>query len=241
MRSVKGSSFGAEHRPEADADGTPRWACAPGEEGLKVEAAWREPQSFDRLTEVMVRFLQGRVRETPAHGGPVDPETEEILEYLIRFNIGGFMTASSQPTEVGHPDLIAFVEGFASEDLAHRLLDLAAVGTLGVVITPPRTVGGRGAYGDSFPFIDGYPSPRSILGTWGSALSFPAFAELRRHWYVVAFDSNDRDPGRLWRNILEEVEGPPAGSARLFEHSVLDLRHGLRATNIERRRSRLQA
>lgn len=216
MCSAYWSGFEVPRRAEVDADGTPHWAYDPGPAGLLAETAWRQPQSYGELTQVMARFLRGEIVETPAHLGPTDPETDEIVDYLVRFNRAGFMTVSSQPTaSYEFEDQYAYVEGFAAESLAKRISHLADSGTLGVVLTQPRTVGGRGSYGDDFPFVDGYPSPRWIFHLWGRALSRRAFAELRRCWYVVAFDTNDRDPTRLWRNVLEVIDGPPPGWHRL--------------------------
>lgn len=178
---------------------------------------WADANTFADLRAAMVRFLRGDVRWTPGHGGALDEETDEIVPYLERYNLGGFMTDGSQPTaKCEESNQVAYVSGFASERVAQRIGALAELGSLGVVLTAPNATGSRGAYGDLFPFIEGHPSPEWVSDVWGGYLNWRAFRDLKECWYVVAFDTNDRHPWRLWRTVFEAVEGPPLGSHRLF-------------------------
>jgi hypothetical protein len=185
---------------------------------VQTEDVWWEAETFEDLCSAMVRFIEGELQWSPVHLGPLMEESDDLVPYLRRLNLAGFMTTSSQPTEEGAGwDQLAYVEGFAREEEARRIEQVVARGSLGVVLTAPGETGGRGRYGDLHPFIDGYPSPEWISDSWAYSINKRAVWALRDLWHVVAFDTNDRDPWRLWRNVLEALEGPPAGWQRLFD------------------------
>lgn len=179
---------------------------------------WKDAETADDLAESMIGFLRGRLGWCPSHGGPAEEETDDIVEYLVRFNRAGFLTETSQPTDSGDGwEQIAYVAGWARESVARRIERIALRGSLGVVLTAPGTTGGRGRYGDLHPFVEGYPEPSWVEEVWGQCLNQRALRIILTSWHVVAFDTNDRDPMRLWRNLLESLEGPSAGCRRPFD------------------------
>jgi hypothetical protein len=100
----------------------------------------------------------------------------------------------------------------------------------GVVLFTPKQIAGGVDVNDrtkalveiraaetTHPFVEGHPSTDWLRDVWWDRISKPAFDDLKTCWHVVAFDTNDRDPWRLWRNVLEVLEGPPPGWDRLFD------------------------
>jgi hypothetical protein len=63
------------------------------------EVNWKKVSTFDALNEEVIAFLEGKRRETPWHGGPVDEETIPLLGDLIELNKLGFISTEGQPDE----------------------------------------------------------------------------------------------------------------------------------------------
>lgn len=71
------------------------------------------PQDLQRLT---IAFLRGELTSTCYHIGPPMPESNEIVDKLVRINELGFITTGSQPGKVGaehvgQPHQRCYVEG----------------------------------------------------------------------------------------------------------------------------------
>lgn len=70
-------------------------------------------KTYADLIAANVLFLEGTLRQSPYHYGPIDKETEPILQDLIKLNKLGFITVQSQPagSEVGFVNKIWYVHG----------------------------------------------------------------------------------------------------------------------------------
>jgi hypothetical protein len=69
-----------------------------GETKEAVEkATYNGVNTYSDLLDVNVRFLEGKITQTPYHFGPVDPETLPLLPDLIRINKAGFHSMGGQP------------------------------------------------------------------------------------------------------------------------------------------------
>ncbi len=53
--------------------------------------------SWQSILDFYQQFLKGEVDSCPTHGGPLDPESSEILKELLEINRLGVLTIDSQP------------------------------------------------------------------------------------------------------------------------------------------------
>jgi hypothetical protein len=60
---------------------------------------WSDARTFADLVVLNVRFLRGKLKETPYHGAPVDEETVPLLPKLIRINQLGFVSTQGHPAD----------------------------------------------------------------------------------------------------------------------------------------------
>ena len=57
-------------------------------------------RSYDELIFANILFLRGVLKRTPYHFGPIDRETNRLLDDLIDLNHLGFLTIDSQPSDL---------------------------------------------------------------------------------------------------------------------------------------------
>jgi hypothetical protein len=116
-----------------------RWSCRHQRNFWLVRRAqrrmWARAETFLEVCNLMARFCEGELVESPYHAGPRDPETVDIGAALAHANRKGFLTIQSQPgadEPMDNPDgspaecgarweQRAAVEGFASLRMVHRL------------------------------------------------------------------------------------------------------------------------
>lgn len=89
--------------------------------------AWKAARTLDDLSELVIRYLNREIRETPSYKGPVEAETLPIVPALTLINRGGFITENSQFGD-DCPWGNAWVDGFATDEVLARML-YAAAGT----------------------------------------------------------------------------------------------------------------
>ena len=87
--------------------------------------AWKAARTLDDLGELVVRWLNREIRETPSYKGPVEAETLPIIAELTVMNRGGFITENSQYGD-DCPWGNAWVDGFATDQVLARMIDAAA-------------------------------------------------------------------------------------------------------------------
>lgn len=83
---------------------------------------WEAIRSPADLRDLMLRFLDGDIKWTAWHAGPLDPESEKILTELRRLTELGVITIGSQP---GTHDQRAYVEAVVEDELVGLLRDAA--------------------------------------------------------------------------------------------------------------------
>jgi hypothetical protein len=69
--------------------------------------SFRAVRALSDLIEAIVAFLEGRLLQSPYHGGPIDDETRPLLSDLVALNRLGFVTVNGQPNRSDvsiHPD-----------------------------------------------------------------------------------------------------------------------------------------
>ena len=99
---------------------------------------WKNAKTFIEAQELMIKFLKGKIKETPWHIGEVDEETVDIIQKLIEINRKGFMTVEGQPgtclektdintgekyDEIQRAYIVGFIENSKVKKLLRRLKD----------------------------------------------------------------------------------------------------------------------
>jgi hypothetical protein len=98
--------------------------------------AWKAAPTLDDLAELVVRYLNGDIKQTPSYMGPVEAETLPIIAELTLINRGGFITENSQYGD-DCPWGNAWVDGFATDHVLARMIDAAAGTPLVVAACDP--------------------------------------------------------------------------------------------------------
>ncbi|OOQ85972.1 Methylenetetrahydrofolate reductase 1 [Penicillium brasilianum] len=68
------------------------------EQNIKL---WGEPKSIKDLSEIFVRFLEGKLDRLPWSDSPISAEANDIKDLLVDLNRRGFLTINSQPAVNG--------------------------------------------------------------------------------------------------------------------------------------------
>jgi hypothetical protein len=84
--------------------------------------AWKSARTLDDLGELVIRWLNGEITETPDHMAEPDPETVPLIDALTVINRGGLITVMSQRAESdGGQAWNTWVDGFATDAVLERL------------------------------------------------------------------------------------------------------------------------
>ncbi|KAJ5911989.1 Methylenetetrahydrofolate reductase 1 [Penicillium subrubescens] len=68
------------------------------EQNIKL---WGEPKSIKDLSEIFIRFLEGKLDRLPWSDSPISAEALDIKDHLVNLNQRGFLTINSQPAVNG--------------------------------------------------------------------------------------------------------------------------------------------
>jgi hypothetical protein len=60
-----------------------------------VAGLWTEATSWEHIVALMFNFICGRIFCTPDHGGPLDPESTQLIPGLERLHEYGIITYDS--------------------------------------------------------------------------------------------------------------------------------------------------
>ena len=163
--------------------------------------AWRSACTLDDLGELVVRWLNGEIEQTPCHTGPPERETIPLIPALTGINRAGFITTCSQLAETreGHA-WNTWVDGFATGAVLARMREAVAGTPLNLAACSRR------AHEHDRAALWAYCLWREETDWW--AEKCPAVAGvLRDCWYVCV---EDPEPGRndlLWGTLTRAL-GP---------------------------------
>jgi hypothetical protein len=107
---------------------------------------WATARTLADLGELTARWLEGDLASQPGYCGPSDIEDPALVPLLARLNRAGFVTNGSQAGKCGlghdgsHYEQRAAVEGFASPEMAARLIVAADEGNMTVVAHDPAAI-----------------------------------------------------------------------------------------------------
>jgi hypothetical protein len=170
--------------------------------------AWRGARTLDDLGELVVRWLNHEITETPDHAGPPEAETVPLTGALTVINRGGFITVMSQLAEAsGGETWNTWVDGFAT-DATLKALRAAVEGTP-LILGACR--GREHEHERNDHWWQGRCQWRMVTGYW--AEKCPAVAEDLRHCWLVSIE--DPEPGRnllLWGTLGRALAGEPASN-----------------------------
>jgi hypothetical protein len=167
--------------------------------------AWKSARTLGDLGELVIRWLNGEIRQTPGHLGPPCDETIPLIGALTVINRGGFITDNSQLADSRDGEAWSTdVEGFAT-DAVLKVLREAVAGTPLILAACRRTAHECDRVADLW-----WHCPwRETASFW--AQGCPALAdELEACWYVAVIDP---EPGRndlLWNTLIRAFTGQPA-------------------------------
>jgi hypothetical protein len=156
--------------------------------------AWKAARTLDDLGELVIRWLNGKITETPDHMGPPEAETIPLIDALTVINRGGFITVMSQLADEDDDGVCnAWVDGFAT-DAVLRHLKVAVYGTPLTLTVCRRGVHDHKRNGH---WWESRCQWRMVTGYWAERC--PAAADAIRECWLVSVE--DPEPGRndvLW-------------------------------------------
>jgi hypothetical protein len=161
-----------------------------GQDGMsrREAARWAACPDMTAISDLVIRWLDGRLAQNPDHEGPPCAETIPLAGALTAVNRAGFLTDSSQLAghRRGGRSWNAWVCGFVSDQAVLARLD-QALQTYGLELE------------DCCPDGDCDPDcPRQeVLYFWARACPLAA-AELAGAWWVYAEDPEPGRNDRLW-------------------------------------------
>lgn len=180
---------------------------------------WASAEGFEDLCELTAQFCEGFLSCAPGHGGPRDEETAEIAAELAHANRAGFLTTNSQPGVDADPEYNgyeqrAWVEGFASQDVADQLERLVGRTRLVIQVRRMRRWRGRQLFGKEGETISrdvdhdhtgiGWmPSIRNVRSgiSFGGACSSDAVREVENSYTVLIYDPKWGAERLLWDTL----------------------------------------
>jgi hypothetical protein len=167
--------------------------------------AWKSARTLGDLGELVVRWLNGEITETPDHLAPPDDETVPLINALTAINRGGFITVMSQLAESRDGESWnTWVDGFATDAVLERLR-AAVDGTPLILSACRRRVHG---HSQNDHWWRRRCQWRMVTGYWADRC--PAVADaLADCWLVSVMDP---EPGRnllLWGTLTRALTGEP--------------------------------
>jgi hypothetical protein len=164
-------------------------------------AAWRSARTLADLGELVTRWPNGQLQQTPGHLGPPCAETIPLIAALTAANRAGFVTDNSQQAgRDGARVWEAWVCGFATDDTLARLR--AAVAGTPLILDACR---GRVHGGHRW----GRCPRREVTGFWLRRCP-GASRELAVTWHVTITDPAPGRNDRLWP-ALDTFAATPEG------------------------------
>lgn len=167
---------------------------------------WRSARTLPDLGELVIAWLNGRIRQTPGHCGSPDAETVPLIPALTVINRAGFITDNSQLAESRDGRTWnTWVSGFATSAMLARIRETCDGTDLEVSACRDHVheCHRAGRRGQGFFWACPW---RECTGFWASRC--PGVAdELWDCWFVVV---EDPEPGRndvLWSVLATIATG----------------------------------
>ena len=183
--------------------------------------AWRDAFTLLDVGELVARWLEGKIEETPWYPAPAAEETAELVSTLARLNRLGLVTTQSQPgrrLDKSGCAQRAAVEAMASETIARRVAALTLYTPLIVFPFKPGDAGGRMVpitLDEFHPFTwMGSHSEYDDLAETKESLNVFAFAACAAAWTVVVIDPVWGRKRYMWDALERAVSSTEPLAAR---------------------------
>lgn len=172
-------------------------------EMLPINYRWGLAKTFEDFSKLNIEFLEGKHYTTPWHGGPIEDETFTVLNEMKELNRLGFLTASSQPGEIGNGyTQNAYVEGLVSIDVAKKLAKLSEQhSSIEVVWLPSKAWKSvKTAPNSSHRKFDSIPRHSTAFG--------PIWRTPSNHSFLMStasilIDDHEEASNKMWDLIIE--------------------------------------
>ncbi|NDK30615.1 DUF6919 domain-containing protein [Nesterenkonia haasae] len=176
----------------------------------KADEPWKAARSLGDLAAATIEFLEGRLPETPLHGGPPHSESSPLIPSLVAMKRAGFVTTDSQPgwmDESTRCTQRAYVEGICNESTAAKITEDLLAEDLVVISFSP----GSDVYSSIAVTVD-QGSPFTFLGRWSvDELDHlrnghtQLDADLDAAWALQIFDPTWARNDRFWPAVLRAL------------------------------------
>lgn len=171
--------------------------------GWGVSVTWTSAATIPVLGELTAEWLDGRLPSHPLYHGRPDPETVELIPVLSALNRRGLVTTGSQPgLRHEQTEQRAFLDGFASPELAEELFRVCFEARLRVLVAHPGE-------NDDARFVVTRESEKAV--TWSGCLPSEELALFRPYVSEAAMTEL---AGACRFVVVDRVWGP---SATLWE------------------------
>ena len=93
-----------------------------GHVGRRSSNPWPHARNFNNLTRAGHGFVTGKVKSTPWHGAPLDPESVSLASTFAQLHEQGVLTIESQPGHCNRDEQKkSYLTGFLPSKHAHEL------------------------------------------------------------------------------------------------------------------------
>jgi hypothetical protein len=88
-----------------------------------LDDVWYTVETYSELKKCMFEFIDGKLKSTPDHMGPLDKESYELIPYLKKMILSDFVTMASQPARMENClRQREWVEGLCPRKLADKII-----------------------------------------------------------------------------------------------------------------------
>ena len=198
---------------------------------------WDQARTLVDLGELTARWMLGEIAVVPGQDAAPDPETMEIVDYLVALNLLGLVTDFSQPAAERDSEGLtaqrAAVSGWCTTANARKLTRVAVERDLVVLFNEPGAycytqvpvtidpggppAGRSDAYaiwdtaedvGGVFTFLGSGTDGSSVDATFGDTCSPEALEAVRGAWYIEALDPVWGRLDELWDALIDALSRP---------------------------------
>lgn len=173
------------------------------------ERLWSKATHFNEITELTALYFEGELSYFPLDARKPAGETHPVNKYLAAFNWAGYWTLCSQPGALeAFRRQRAFVDGFASREIAQRLERLTLHSDLITMVYPPESMGGYlipTVVREFQPHGWAGPPRFETIELLAGICRPELIAQLSELWSVTIIDPSWGRADYLWETIAKEL------------------------------------
>ncbi len=177
---------------------------------------WQQAQNFMDICELMALWLEEKIQYQPGYYDyAVASETKPLVPLLSKYNMAGFLSTNSQPgipiNKTGSGQR-AWLDGFAQEELARKIMALGLYSDLLIFGYRPEEKGGYMIPVTTYKY---HPCTWSGIKNGYELVQFmeicnvSVIRDLEKTWYICIIDPKWGRKEYLWRNVSKVIKSPP--------------------------------